>query len=91
MPPNERGACSVCLTLDWECVCEDRAKAKRGRFVEPESDSELSYEDVVEEAKRKDEEYGVDWRLFGSRSVAVAQAILMVTKASCQVVLRGRL
>ena len=23
MAPNERGACSVCLTLEWECICED--------------------------------------------------------------------
>ena len=82
MAPNERGACSVCLTIRWECICDVRpAKSRR---VEADSDSEVAYDDVVEEAQKMDQEYGVIWKLFSGKAAAVSQAILLVTQASAQ-------
>ena len=88
MAPNERGACSVCLTLSWECVCEDyarsKASAKRRRTQREaaDSDSEVCYEDVIQNAQEITTQYGVVWDWFGSKDTALRQAVLLATQAS---------
>ena len=84
MAPNARGACSVCATLNWECVCDEAGRPpKKGRF-EADSDSEVCYDDVIEEAQAMAVRYGVVWDYFGTKAAATAQAILLVTQASSQ-------
>ena len=87
MAPNERGSCFVCLTLNWECVCEENQTEEqhaKKRRVEADSDSEVCYDDIVEEAQKMDAQYGVIWRFLGDKSAAVSQAILIVTRAVAQ-------
>ena len=85
MAPNERGSCSVCLTLDWECVCEDycrsKASAKKPRR-EADSDSDVCYEDVLEAAQEMQLGYGVLWQHMGSKAQAPEQAIILASQAS---------
>ena len=85
MAPNERGSCSVCLTLRWECICEDycrsTASAKKIRR-EADSDSEVCYEDVIEEAQEMELQYGVSWKYMGSKAQASGQAMILATQAS---------
>ena len=87
MAPNERGACSVCLTVNWDCVCKDYLRENRHakkRRIEAGSDSEVCYDDVVEEAQAMGAQYGVFWTFLGTKATAAAQAILIVIKASAQ-------
>ena len=80
MAPNERGACSVCVTLNWECICDVRPQKRRR--IEADSDSDVCYDDVVEAAQKMDKDYGVIWKFFSGKSAAVSQAILLETQAS---------
>ena len=85
MAPNKQGSCSVCLSFDWECNCEDyrksKASAKKIRR-EADSDSEVCYEDVTEEAQEMALQYGVSWQYMGSKHEASGQAIILATQAS---------
>ena len=82
MAPNERGVCSVCVTLDWECVCDASGAKRRRCSFESDSDSQVCYDDVVEDAKARQAEYGVQWHLFRSKAEAIDQAVILVTRAS---------
>ena len=69
MPPNERGACPECMTLDFECICDEPAPRKRKaeELVSGDSSSDVDYEDVVHAAMEQNEQFGVSWQLFSQR------------------------
>ena len=58
MAPNAHGACNVCITLDWECVCSPVVKRRRERS---ESSDSGEYDDVVVTAMEVSSAYGVLW------------------------------
>ena len=49
---------------------------------EADSDSEVCYEDVIEEAQEMALQYGVSWQCMGSKHEAAGQAIILATHAS---------
>ena len=85
MAPDERGSCKRCLTVDWECACEESAakEIKRGSTTTEEEvsdhDSHQDFWDVVEWAQEIDQSYGVDWRHFGEIQDAEHKAIELLS------------